>query len=96
MDPSTGKVAAAPDSDPGADAEAKAEGEAAALGPRSPAKGDGAGATPAAMTALIEATATMTAQETFFMSMAVVQKKRRSEENRGGESGFIGDACGYF
>ncbi|KAK8688964.1 hypothetical protein V6N13_087695 [Hibiscus sabdariffa] len=95
MDPSTGKVAAAPDSDPGAGAEAKAEGEAAALGPRSPAKGDGAGATAAAMTALIEAAATMTAQETFFMSMALC-KKRRSEENCGGESGFIGDVYGYF
>ncbi|KAH1084330.1 hypothetical protein J1N35_024091 [Gossypium stocksii] len=66
-DPRTGKVAAAT-LESGPDAVAVAEGgEEVGLEP--PAEGEGAGA-PAAMTALIEAAATMMAVETFFMSMA--------------------------
>ncbi|MBA0619488.1 hypothetical protein Godav_028650, partial [Gossypium davidsonii] len=63
-DPRTGKVAAATlESGPGAAAEAGEE-----IGPEPPAEGAGDGA-PAAMTALIEAAATMMAVETFFMSV---------------------------
>ncbi|MFQ6635749.1 hypothetical protein Gotur_010290 [Gossypium turneri] len=64
-DPRRGKVAAATlESGPAAGAKAGEE-----LGLEPPAEGEGAGAS-AAMTALIEAAATMMAVETFFMSMA--------------------------
>ncbi|MFQ6635750.1 hypothetical protein Gotur_010290 [Gossypium turneri] len=56
-DPRTGKVAAA----------TLESGEELGLEPPAEGAGDGA---PAAMTALIEAAATMMAVETFFMSMA--------------------------
>lgn len=56
------------ESGPGPDAEAEA---AAAAGAEA---GDGAGEAPAARTALIEAAATMTAHEIFFMSMVLKNK----------------------
>ncbi|MBA0850475.1 hypothetical protein Goshw_030297, partial [Gossypium schwendimanii] len=66
--PRTGIVEVATlESGPGAAAEAEAEAEAA---PGAEA-GAGAGAESAARTALIEAAATMTAQEIFFMSMVL-------------------------
>ncbi|MFQ6635755.1 hypothetical protein Gotur_010909 [Gossypium turneri] len=65
-DPRTGKVAAATlESGPDAGVEPGEE-----LGLEPPAEGAGDGA-PAAMTALIEAAATMMAVEIFFMSMVL-------------------------
>ncbi|KAK5787230.1 hypothetical protein PVK06_041883 [Gossypium arboreum] len=94
-DPRTGKVEAATlESGPDAVAEAGEE-----LGLEPPAEGEGAGA-PAAMTALIEAAATMMAVETFFMSMAYKGIIKRTGNERdlrliAGEWGSAGD-CYYL
>ena len=74
-DPRTGIVEVATlESGPGAAAEAEAE---AAPGAEA---GAGAGAESAARTALIEAAATMTAQEIFFMSMVLKNRLSESRE----------------
>ncbi|KAH1084329.1 hypothetical protein J1N35_024090 [Gossypium stocksii] len=96
-DPRTGKVAAAT-LESGPDAVAMAEaGEELGLEPA--AEGEGAGA-PAAMTALIEAAATMMAVETFFMSMAykgIIKRNGNEQDLRliAGEWGSAGD-CYYL